>query len=1177
MIAKKRLKNNLVRVVFGWFFAIIALLGMAAPMIGRETVHAVETGVSEESSSQQVEVTTDGCKDSLGAVGWLVCPVTGKVAEGVDALYDKLEDFLVVEPISMEDGSPVYEIWKYCLIVTNIVFIIFLLVVIYSQITGFGISNYGIKKALPKLIVTAVLVNMSFLICSLAVDLSNTIGNGLTGLFNGIEQSAAGTTTPEITMSKAYGSVAGGAALAVGAGLVLFDPAVIWMLIPVALGAIVAVATGLFMVALRQAVVVLLIMVAPLAFVAYILPNTESLFRRWKQLFIKMMTFYPLFSLLFGASSLAGFAIIMSAKTGFGILLGLAVQIFPLFFSVSLMKMSGTFLGGIYSRIQGITSRPLASSRAWADSHRQLTRQKNLASNRAILPSLALMSFLSKRRIAREEEINEHAATVKNRGLAYGVSRKYKNGVPTRDAEKDYEAQAKNMEYTRKIEWHKNNMNKGLGQLAAVKANASTAKKARLGKLDIANVNAADALFTEKSRGEKIEYENAMGRHKRFEDAINAHFDSQNRYKKDENGNDLLDENERKIINREYRMHNVGNRAEAMRRYGMLSEIMEGDTSALDAQFAAANAAHAYDTQAKIITTKFQKYFELVPPTRDVRYRLEEFSKFRKMAEDGKGFDIKASDNIDAVISGMRILNQRGDTDFVKNIMDDILDKKYGGVELGTHASQALASFLMFEVKDNDPYLRRFGKYINLETARMYDENERKKRTVDYDEYILGYHTEPNGTTMHAKKDIVKLMEGTPLDGVERTAFDNFDKSLRKVYTDKDGKLDLEAYEARKREVDKATAPQFISANMKFLSGSEQIVSAVKAKTGYMSKQDKETGKYYMVPVWEDPKEAGKLFSNYDTDEEKEKAKKGLKKWYREQTMQYLSDQTPAQILGLRSDYKEPLLEHLSEAYLLNGDGEVIPEKLAKHNEELAMIENSNFGEVDPEKISEKRKAAREALRMNEAGEVFREILYKKGKLGQIEKSKRSGAANNAKDWVRGLLLLDTDHELKAWIMRREVQDGKRKQRSESGQRDIEDNNGQKKRRVARNDDEEARRQQDKARIKKMIDDIKEQNKQKQADAIIEEGRVGHVYSADDVAGLTVEVERIWDEVRDDSDEASEYDRFYEASHDFIVENLNENSYVARAYEKYYQENPNGDSYDLREFLAELLKTLLED
>ena len=87
----------------------------------------------------------------------------------------------------------------------------------------------------------------------------------------------------------------------------------------------------------------------------------------------------------------------------------------------------------------------------------------------------------------------------------------------------------------------------------------------------------------------------------------------------------------------------------------------------------------------------------------------------------------------------------------------------------------------------------------------------------------------------------------------------------------KNGNLDLEAYEEKRRAVDKAVAPQFITANLKYLSGSEQIGAAVKAKTGFFTKQNKETGEYYTMPVWED--EADEIFGAYHTPEEKKAAK----------------------------------------------------------------------------------------------------------------------------------------------------------------------------------------------------------------------------------------------------------------------------------------------------------------
>lgn len=992
MIKKRFSKNRLVRLVFGCLFAIISIFGMMAlPM---------SSAYAEPESQTTVETTTEttgdvSCEKSLGAVAWLVCPSTGKMTKAVDWLYDKIEDILVINPVEMKDGTPIYEVWKYARGITNIVFIILLLVVVYSQLTGVGISNYGVKKILPKLIIVAILVNLSFIICSLAVDLSNIIGGGLRGLLTSVEESAMATMQISesdyyMSMSEMYASMAAGTAFSFGAIVIAVETGIIWMLIPVVLGAIVAVASGLITIAMRQAVVVLLIMIAPLAIVAYMLPNVEKWFKKWKDLFIKMLVFYPMFSLLFGASSLAGGAIIASSSDSFGLILGMAVKIFPLFFSWSLMKMSGTFLGTINAKINGLAAAPLAASRMWASSRRELTNQKFLASGNAYAPSLRLRQYLSDRKIAREEEIKEHAETVKNRGLAYAAMKNYKkDGTPTREGEEAYEMQARNMQYQRTVLRHKNNMNKGLGQLEAVRLHSSVAQKARLDKLDVANMNEADYLKIEQARAEKIDYDNAMGFHKRMEDAVNAHFDALN------------------ATDAKYKMHDINDRIAAMERYGVASEIMEGN--ALNIQYGAAYAAQAYDAQAKIIMTKFQKYFELTPPTKDVVTRLREFSRLN-IGTDGR---IKAVDNIDAIISGLRILNQRGDTDLVKGIIDDVMDARYGGVELGTHASQALASFLMFDVKDNDPFLRRFGKYINLETARAYDNNDRKAMNVTYDEYVRGYHEEPDGTIMYAKKDMRKLVEGTSLDNIERTALSNLDESLKKAYgfdaSDKKKAWDVKGWLKKREEIQTAFEPAFLSASLKWLSGSEQMNSGVKFWTGYDLKQQKDSNGrivvdgqgdpvYDLTPVWESEEFAGH-------EEE-------VEKYFRRKTGDYLKDQTTGQVLGMRTDYRDPTAEHLIEMYLNDDSGDESSDE-RRHKYEAAIAEiQTRYGNEPLDKAKELRAKDLKKLKMDIAGRQFKKIMGETGKLAQIFRTRRSGTAINAKDWLRGWAGLDDEEGL---------------------------------------------------------------------------------------------------------------------------------------------------------------------
>ena len=171
----EKLKRALIFPLIGIIFATSALTfttpvyadptpepGTVVP--GEPSVSAPEPEEPEEKDDdeKESEATENAtCYSQVGGLGWLLCPTMAFLSKGIDTIYGVIEDFLVVEPISMENDSPVHVIWLYIRNITNVVFVIFFLFIIYSQITGFGISNYGIKKALPKLIIAAILVNLS--------------------------------------------------------------------------------------------------------------------------------------------------------------------------------------------------------------------------------------------------------------------------------------------------------------------------------------------------------------------------------------------------------------------------------------------------------------------------------------------------------------------------------------------------------------------------------------------------------------------------------------------------------------------------------------------------------------------------------------------------------------------------------------------------------------------------------------------------------------------------------------------------------------------------------------------------------------------------------------------------------------------------------------------------------
>ncbi len=1124
MAPKKKSKDRCVKPVFGVFFGVvISLTGVAgASILTAENAYAEpetsenSTEDSSDTTSEESSTTTSSCENSLGALGWLVCPSTGKISEAVDWLYDRIEQVLVINPVYVQDGQPLYEIWKYFRALTNVVFIIFLMIVIYSQITGVGITNYGVKRALPKLIVAAVMVNLSFIICSVLVDVSNIVGSGLRGLFESRETATmSGITTSSgtthVAMSEMYTALAGGTALGIGAGVIAFETGAIWMLIPVALGAVVAVATGLITIALRQAVVALLVMISPLAIVMNILPNTEKWYQKWNNLLFQMLIFYPMFSLLFGASSIAGWAIIVNSMDGFGLLLGTAVQIFPLFYAWKLMQMSGTFLGTINQSMRNLAARPLMINRGWAESHRALTQTRNMARSDAYTPSLRLQQFLYNRRTAREEETRQNMDLAHSRGVAYAVRRNYKNGdvygETNARGERSYANQARSMRYRNTVAIHAVNMDDGTTD----RSEEGSEKWQRMHQLDMENMHAADEMSDIQARGEAVRTRNTMGQYMRKFNAINAHQDEYYRYRRTVEGEIVRDENGNPVLNTAWKDHFEGNEAgriEALSRYQEMNRTLMGNQK--DIHTSAAISAQSAATQAKLASSRYQTYFAMTPPTHDLTYTLMDLAR-----------NDTTNSNIDIILDGLRTLNNRGDTDLEKDLLDIVLDN---GLYLGSHAAQSIASFSMAEVKGKDPgVFQRFGKYVNLETARAFNENDRKEMKITWDEYATGHHTEPDGTIMYAKKSMIDLMNGTSLKDVERTAYDNMDKSTKKVFRDENGVLAIDPWLNHRTRLMTSIEPEFISATISsYASGGEQLLSAIKYWTGYSYKQMKHNGHVVVdadgTPV-SNYTEEWLNSSDYTTPEDQEK----MRDFYEAMTERYIKDQTASQILNSRSDFKIPFIEHLSRAWFKKN-----PEDLAAFNGDKEELDAEYDGRDDDESLIEYMNKLSN-LKTEAAGNELRRLLSENGVLEQIYRSSNSGAANGAKGWLREMLKLNNKVA---------VQDTLRKN----------------KERQKKEFDDYMKRQKEKTPASNTVDDDEPVSTRRR------------YYTESDYNYFAAQVRDLYDSEHRGGDG----DGFFEDSIEIIRNAVGTDSLIETKYRQAYRDDPNMDARELRETLIDL-------
>ena len=267
-----------------------------------------EISACKQGQSAKIETPSDGDgggeeeKNSCGVdgIGWLVCPLMSFAGSLGDASYSAISYFLSIdkEIFKEQSNGGLGQAWSFFRDIANAVFAVIFLWVIFSQISNVGVSNYGIKKILPRLIIGALLVNLSFYICQLAVDLSNILGFSLKGVLEGAA-SGVGTQSAEVGTFNTL--IIGGLALA-GVGLFIF----LAVSIPTIMALLLALLVVLVILIVRQAAVILLIAISPLAFAAWLLPNTENLFKKWVSMFRGLLIVFPVISLLYGAGKLAG-------------------------------------------------------------------------------------------------------------------------------------------------------------------------------------------------------------------------------------------------------------------------------------------------------------------------------------------------------------------------------------------------------------------------------------------------------------------------------------------------------------------------------------------------------------------------------------------------------------------------------------------------------------------------------------------------------------------------------------------------------------------------------------------------------------------------------------------------------------------------------------------------------
>lgn len=303
-----------------------------------------------------------GCESEQGALGWILCPVINFMLGALESFRESiLQDLLIVRD-ELEPGGPAETIWKSFVGIANVLFVAVFIVIVFGQTLSIGVDTYTIKRMLPRLVIAVIGVQLSFFGVKFLLDIFNILGIGVLGLittplqgFSSVSVSLTEGIDGNLAGQILFGAIGGtvGTLAGIGSGL--------WIILtslPVILLTLLAIILTLV---LRQIVIVALAVIAPLAIVAWVLPNTEKYAKSWMDLLIKSLAMFPIIMLLIGIGALIG--TIASNPSGggqpnaFESFASIIANFAPYFLIPFTFKFAGSAISAIGGGIQQFSSR----------------------------------------------------------------------------------------------------------------------------------------------------------------------------------------------------------------------------------------------------------------------------------------------------------------------------------------------------------------------------------------------------------------------------------------------------------------------------------------------------------------------------------------------------------------------------------------------------------------------------------------------------------------------------------------------------------------------------------------------------------------------------------------------------------------------------------------------------
>lgn len=245
-------------------------------------------GADAGGEGEVVEEGSTGCDLNGNPLTWVICPIVGMLEKSIRLIDRFIMSSLEFDTVTVFETEAGYRIaWSSFRAIATAILLIAGLIMVASTALGFEfLDAYTVKKTLPKILIAALFINLSWFIMEYVIGFFNTFGFNVRELiytpFSGPEYQ--GVLQGETIFTFFLGT--GGALVFLGAGALLSFLAT----------AALAVLVGFLIIIVRNLALIVIIIFAPIAIACWVLPNTSKVWNLWKDNFLGLLFVFPIIS-----------------------------------------------------------------------------------------------------------------------------------------------------------------------------------------------------------------------------------------------------------------------------------------------------------------------------------------------------------------------------------------------------------------------------------------------------------------------------------------------------------------------------------------------------------------------------------------------------------------------------------------------------------------------------------------------------------------------------------------------------------------------------------------------------------------------------------------------------------------------------------------------------------------